>query len=189
VGGQANLIQILRNGAVVLDNAGYNGAVNECLNTPGAVTYRIEASNQAGGFVFQDAQVVVEPNTQPGLPLVGTTWQLTDYWDGQGATVAALPGVPVTAVFGPDSVLTGSGGCNTYNAGYSLLTIPGSLTIAQPTATNMICTQPDTIMTQEQIVLSTLPTITSYQITNDRLELRDSNGRVVLWYVAGATPR
>jgi heat shock protein HslJ len=113
---------------------------------------------------------------------VGTNWQLTDYWDGQGATVAALPGVAVTAVFGTDNQLTGSAGCNTYNAAYTLLTIPGSLTIGPPTATNMLCTQPDGLMTQEQIYLANLATITTYQITNDMLELRNAQGQTVLWF-------
>jgi polar amino acid transport system substrate-binding protein len=184
VGGQATLVQIKRNGVVVLDNAGLNGAVSDCLNTPGTTTYRIEASNQAGGFAFQEATVQVETNTQPGLPLVGTNWQLTDYWDGQGATVAALPGVSVTAVFGTNNQLTGSSGCNTYNAAYTLLTIPGSLTISPPTGTNMMCTQPEGIMTQEQIYLANLATITTYQITNDTLELRNAQGQTVLWFSA-----
>ncbi len=180
VGGAATLIQIKRDGVVVLDNAGFSGVVSSCLQTPGIVTFRIEASGN--GFAFQEAQVSVLPYAETGLPLVGTNWQLTDYWDGQGATVAALPGTTVTAVFGTDSQLTGSGGCNTYTAGYSLLTIPNSLTIGLPVSANIFCGSPEGIMTQEQIFLSTLPTVTGYQINGNVLELRDNNGRVVLWF-------
>ncbi|MCL4266198.1 MAG: transporter substrate-binding domain-containing protein [Anaerolineae bacterium] len=180
VGGAATLIQIKRDGVVVLDNAGFSGVVSSCLQTPGTVTFRIEASGN--GFAFQETQVLVQPYTEPGLPLVGPNWRLTDYWDGQGAVVAALPGTTVTAVFGTDNQLTGSGGCNNYSASYSLLTIPNSLTIATPIGANIFCATPEGIMTQEQIYLSTLPTITSYQINGNVLELRDSNGRVVLWF-------
>lgn len=178
VGGAATLIQIKRDGVVVLDNAGFSGVVSSCLQTPGVVTFRIEASGN--GFAFQEAQVSVLPYSETGLPLVGTNWRLTDYWDGQGAVVAALPGTTVTAVFGTDSQLTGSGGCNNYSASYSLLTIPNSLTIATPIGANIFCATPEGIMPQEQIYLSTLPTITSYQINGNVLELQDSNGRVVL---------
>ncbi|HUM72080.1 MAG TPA: NBR1-Ig-like domain-containing protein, partial [Chloroflexota bacterium] len=178
VGGAATLIQIKRDGVVVLDNAGFSGVVSSCLQTPGIVTFRIEASGN--GFAFQEAQVSVLPHVETGLPLVGTNWRLTDYWDGQGATVAALPGTTVTAVFGTDSQLTGSGGCNTYNANFNLLTIPNSITIGAPASANIFCASPEGIMAQEQIYLSTLPTVTSYQINGNVLELRDVNGRVVL---------
>jgi heat shock protein HslJ len=180
VGGAATLIQIKRDGVVVLDNAGYSGTVSNCLQTPGVVTFRIEASGN--GFAFQEAQVSVLPYTETGLPLVGTNWQLTDYWDGQGAVVATLPGTTVTAVFGADSQLSGSGGCNNYNATYHLLTVPNAITIGTPTSANMMCATPEGIMEQEQIYLSNLPTVTGYQITGNILELRDGNGRVVLWF-------
>lgn len=71
--GQASLIQMKRNGIVVLDNAGYSGVVSDCLNVTGTVTYRIEASNQAGGFAFQEATVQIEPAAQPGLSLEDNT--------------------------------------------------------------------------------------------------------------------
>lgn len=180
VGGAPTLIQIKRDGVVVLDNAGFSGVVSSCLQTPGVVTFRIEASGN--GFAFQEALVSVLPDAGTGLPLVGTNWRLTDYWDGQGAVVVALPGTTVTAVFGADNQLTGSAGCNSYTAGFALLTIPNSLTIGPAVAGNVFCASPEGIMTQEQIYLSTLPTVTGYQINGNVLELRDVNGRVVLWF-------
>lgn len=61
ISGQAALIQLKRDGLIVLDNAGYSGTVNDCLQTPGTITYRVEASNQAGGFAFQETAVLVRP--------------------------------------------------------------------------------------------------------------------------------
>ncbi len=61
VSGQAALIQVKRDGMVVLDNARYSGTVDDCLTNSGTIIYRIEASNQAGGFAFQETAVQVLP--------------------------------------------------------------------------------------------------------------------------------
>lgn len=179
VEGAATLIQIKRDGVVVLDNAGYSGVVKDCLHTPGVVTFRIEASGS--GFAFQDAQVFVQPDTGAGLPLVGTDWQLTNYWDGQGAFVSVIPGTSVTAVFGTDNLLTGSGGCNSFSADYSL-SENNALTIFGVTSTNVACPEPEGIMSQEQAYFAALSMAASYRVNGNVLELIASDGRVILRY-------
>ncbi|MCP4362998.1 MAG: transporter substrate-binding domain-containing protein [Chloroflexi bacterium] len=189
VSGEASLIQIKRDGIVVLDNAGYNGTLQDCLNTVGTITYRIEASNQVGDFAFQEAAVNVQAAPDENLPLVGTDWTLTDYWDGAGAMRAVLSGASINAQFGSDNKVTGSSGCNTYSADYALFTIEGSISIQPPTGTNIACAEPAGIMDQEQTYLNTLPTVTTYQISKNVLELWDAEGRMVLRYEAKPEPQ
>ncbi len=57
---------------------------------------------------------------EPPPVITGTDWRLTGYGDGKGGFAPALPSPAVTAVFGPDGKLSGSGGCNEYRSKYTL---------------------------------------------------------------------
>lgn len=186
ISGEATHIQIKRDGAVVFDRASYHGLVQDCPLTSGGETinYRIEASNLASDFAFQDAFVNVSLPSEPDRPLVGTQWVLTNYWDGAGAVIAANPAVEVTAVFGSDQFVSGSTGCNTYQAGYTLFSNDGTLAIGEPVTSNVFCADPPGIMTQEQLVLTNLPLAVAYDISGRKLELKDNEGRVILRYEA-----
>jgi heat shock protein HslJ len=189
VGGTATLIQIKRNGLVVLDGAGYHGLVQDCPASTGGETlnYRIEASNAAGGLAFKDAAVVVEQPHQPDKPLVSTPWVLTAYWDGVAANVGVIPGSEVTAVFDTDQLVSGTTGCNTYQAAYTLSATEGSITINTATVTNAFCTSPAGVMEQEQFYLANLPMVVRYEISGGNLEMIDAEDRVILRYnVAGS---
>jgi hypothetical protein len=70
VGGGATLIQIKRNGVVVLDNAPFSGEGQECHSESGTVTYRVEASNSAGQTVFKEETITVEQAVPPSPVLV-----------------------------------------------------------------------------------------------------------------------
>jgi polar amino acid transport system substrate-binding protein len=59
VGGVTDLVQIKRNGATILENAPLVGEGQDCLSSPGLVTYRMEASNRLGEIVIQELQVTV----------------------------------------------------------------------------------------------------------------------------------
>jgi polar amino acid transport system substrate-binding protein len=57
--GGTTLVQILRNGVIVLDNAPLEGSGQDCVQQAGTVTYRMVASNSAGQSTSQDRSVTV----------------------------------------------------------------------------------------------------------------------------------
>jgi heat shock protein HslJ len=169
-GGGVARVQIKRNGAVVLDNAPFEGAGQDCsLAQPGTVTYGIEAFNSASEPVSTEESVTVS-EAAPQNPLAGTSWAL------QGA----LEGTTITASFGGDGSLNGSAGCNNYSAQY--IVSGQSLAITPPRSTQSICAEPAGIMEQEAAFLSALTAASSFQIEGSNLVLRDSGGNPVLQF-------
>lgn len=60
VGGNTDVVQILKNGLVVLDDAPFRDSAQDCeLNEPGTVSYGIVASNEAGDASQQQTAVNV----------------------------------------------------------------------------------------------------------------------------------
>jgi heat shock protein HslJ len=113
--------------------------------------------------------MVLAPSTQPEL--VGPLWKLTAYNNARGGLVSILEGTQPTAVFEP-SVVTGSGGCNTYSAPIS--STPKTLTFGPIAATRMACEE--TIMDQETAYFAALERTSTYSIENGRLVLVDGGG-------------
>jgi len=93
VGGGTTYSRILRNGGVLIDDAGFTGQQMDCLDEPGTYTYRLEAYNAAGESVSQE-QVGVVNEAAPDNPLAGTRWRATVL---NGDTV--LEGTTLTAAF------------------------------------------------------------------------------------------
>jgi polar amino acid transport system substrate-binding protein len=185
----ATEIVILRNGVVVLDNAQPQGSAQDCLNTTGTVVYRLHASN-AGGTVFQEQTVLVE-QAPPVNDLVGTLWQLVTYYDGVGATVSVIPGTYPDANFNSSGQMTGSAGCNTYQASYSANS--GTIQIGSPITGQIMCDSPAGIMEQESRYLAAIQRATHYQVSGEQLILVDNtdpqNPIQVAVYRMGPTPR
>ncbi len=181
VGGDAVQIDLQRNGVVILPSAPFSGSIQDCLNTAGAYTYRLEVLGRSGDTIAEDRGVTVT-EAASGPPLVGTTWLLDSYFDGVGASLSILPGTSITTVFAEGGQLAGSSGCNTYSANY---TADGSsISIGPPAGTQTLCTSPPGIMEQEAAYLSVLPMATSYEIASSFLTIQDGNGRVILQYTA-----
>lgn len=121
------------------------------------------------------------------LPLVGTTWTMTGYHNGQGGFVSVLAGTDVTALFDVSGQLSGSAGCNSYSATYEQ--DGQSLTTGPAISTMMACAQPDGVMEQEQGYLAALERVAAYTIRGDTLELKDGDGQVLVRFAAtGTTP-
>lgn len=134
------------------------------------LTLRGEAGNDL--LVFQA--------TAP-LSLEGTLWIMNSYNNGQGGVVSALPDVTVSAQFA-DGQLTGSAGCNSYNAAYE---VDGSnLTIGEAIATRVFCGEPEGIMEQESAYLTALTRTATFTINGDRLELFDADEARLATYTA-----
>jgi heat shock protein HslJ len=117
-------------------------------------------------------------------PIVGV-WDLTSYNNGKnferavGGFESVITGTTTTADFRADWKLSGSGGCNQYNAEYTT-TASNGITITQPITTLMACSVP--IMQQENQYFSLLQEATKYEISGDQLIMFDKNGVKLLIY-------
>jgi heat shock protein HslJ len=178
VGGGATFSRILRNGVVIIDDAGYSGQQMDCLDAAGTYTYRLEASNAVGESVSQE-QVATVTEAAPDNPLAGTAWQATALYDAEvGGIGVVLPGTSLTVAFGPGGGVNGSSGCNSYSASY---TVDGqSLSITPPGGTTMICGEPEGIMEQETAFLSALAAAGSFELSGNQLAILDASGQPVI---------
>ena len=147
---------------------------------PNAATYEIigdklELRDAEGAL--QASYVAVIPT-----PLVGTNWEVTRYNNGTGGATSVIIGTRITAVFNEDGSLTGSGGCNNYNAAYE---VDGdNITISPGASTMMACPSPEGVMEQETQYLAALEMAATYSIQADTLELRTSDGALAVSYTA-----
>jgi heat shock protein HslJ len=133
------------------------------------------ASFTAGAsLVLQDADGGTLLTYVPGMTsLAGTSWQATGINNGKEAVVSEAGTEKVTAMFGADGTLSGSGGCNTYSGPY---TTSGTdqITIGALASTMMACPEP--AMSIEQMYFAALGTVATYQIDGTTLTLRDADG-------------
>ena len=75
-------------------------------------------------------------------------------------------------------MLTGSAGCNNYNASYET-SGDNNISIGPAATTRKFCAEPEGTMDQEQQYLAALQTAATYKIELDRLELRTAEGALV----------
>ena len=106
--------------------------------------------------------------------LAGTSWNVIGYNNGKQAVTSVIAGTQMDIQFGKDGTVSGKSGCNTYNGPY---TVNGNqIKIGPLASTMMACGDPAGIMDQEQQYLTALGTAATYQIENNVLELRTSDG-------------
>jgi heat shock protein HslJ len=122
---------------------------------------------------------------QPQARLEGTDWVAESYNNGRGGLQSLAAGTEITARF-EGGRLSGSAGCNTYNAGYTLGGSGGATTITTPASTRRFCTAPPGVMEQEAAYLAALPTTARYRIEGDGLTLEQADGARVATYTARA---
>jgi heat shock protein HslJ len=75
--------------------------------------------------------------------------------------------------------VTGSDGCNTYNAGYTATA--NTVTVGAPVTTGMAC--PDDVATQARTYLAALQQSQTYQISGNQLLIFGGSGQKLLQYV------
>jgi heat shock protein HslJ len=115
-----------------------------------------------------------------GLP--GTSWTATGINNGKGGVVSVPAGVTVTAEFGTDGLVSGSGGCNTYNGPYTTTGTDG-IKLGPLGSTRIFCDGDKG--TTEDLYFAALDKVTTYEIAGDELTLRDSAGAAQVTYQAG----
>jgi heat shock protein HslJ len=146
--------------------------------------YKLGEGNES--LILEDGNgaTILEFEGGKATTLEGTPWQVRDYFsdEEQQASVPILPDTEITAVFELGGDLTGSAGCNTYQAPYE-----GSenrLNIGPVSSTEMACLEPDGIMAQESQYLAALAMATTFQIVGDALQLTTDDGTLVVTLVA-----
>ena len=107
------------------------------------------------------------------------SWQATAFLQGD-AVKSVLLGTEITASFDERGELSGSAGCNTYRASYTLGR--GQIEIAEPTATRKTCAEPAGIMDQEAAYLAALAMAADYRVDGRVLQLLTAEGTQVASY-------
>jgi heat shock protein HslJ len=187
VGGDVQNVRLLLDDQVLLDNAPLTASGPNCLTTPGAYTYVIEATSADGvAATAQAAVTVAEPTPAPpvgdasaaGTALLGQMLNLTSYFDGAGALLTPLEGTEITALFQADGTVAGTAGCNTYSGGFQAPG-DGTITVGPLVTTQMFCAEPVGAMNQEAQYLSVLQTAARYEATATALTLYNGADQVV----------
>lgn len=112
------------------------------------------------------------------LPLVGTLWTLNAVASGDVVS-SVIAGTEVTATFGADGSVGGSGGCNRYGGTF---TAEGeTIAIADIASTQVAC-RPGGVSTQERAFFAGLPKAASFAIEGASLTLYDAQGAMLLGF-------
>ena len=115
--------------------------------------------------------------------LTSGRWLLQSYSAPGGGLQSVLTGTEVTARFGTDGSLSGSGGCNNYNGGF--MAFDQTLRMNNVTSSQALCNQPEGIMEQENTFMSLLNQASKMRISAGQLEVFDSGGNRILVFING----
>lgn len=163
----AVLIFILAVGLVACTPAGSGTeeVINPTEETAAAAPTAETAENEEG------EESMEESNT-----LEGHVWALESWRNEAGEMVPAIADSGASAEFN-DGQLSGNGGCNGFSGSYEHS--GDELTIGQIASTLMLCA-PEELGTQETTYFAHLQNAATYQIADDRLEISNGEGEVVL---------
>ncbi len=115
--------------------------------------------------------------------LTSGRWLLQSYSVPGGGLQSVLTGTEVTARFGTDGSLSGSGGCNNYSGGF--MAFDQTLRMSNVTSSQALCSQPEGIMEQENTFMSLLNQASKMRISAGQLEVFDSNSNRILVFING----
>ncbi len=138
------------------------------------------ATNDSLEMMDANGTVILTYSPARPLALNNTAWEMITYNNGKGALVSALAGTRVTALFHIDGNLTGSAGCNNYNADYKVN--DSNIKIGPIAATRMYCAEPNDVMDQESSYLAALASAVSYKIDEKKLTLLNGNNTAAVTY-------
>jgi ABC-type amino acid transport substrate-binding protein/heat shock protein HslJ len=172
-GGGTTRLTLSRDAGVIWEGGELNNSIPDCdlPAEPGIVQYTLVAYNNAEQSMSMDATVQVNEAPPQNL-LANTNWRLQTM---QG-TGDVPPEVTITAYFGADGNLSGSGGCNTYTASY--IANDQVITIYPPAGTQMLCGDP--MDTLELNYLGLLPQAANFQVTDGQLIILGNTGQEIL---------
>jgi heat shock protein HslJ len=119
-------------------------------------------------------RVVLRLRAVPALVLGGSRWIATMINNGRGGVASVVEGTEVTAEFGTDGRVSGSGGCNRFSGEYTLE--GDSLAIGPVASTRMACFEPEGVGEQESAYFAALARTASWTFRDERLQLRAADG-------------
>ncbi|KQC04588.1 MAG: hypothetical protein APR53_09805 [Methanoculleus sp. SDB] len=129
----------------------------------------------------------IEEAAGEGAPesLSDGTWELASLRNATGTEIRVLAGTRITAEFGEDGSMAGSGGCNHYGTEYAAggEGLSGDLSLGPVYATEMYCISPEGVMEQESIYLGMLSSVRTFRIEGGILRLSDGDGRILLIFL------
>lgn len=137
------------------------------------------AFQAAGSYTATGAQLTIYDATgaqtlvfepQAAITLVGTPWNVTQYNNGNQATVSLVLDSTITLEFGADGTVSGNATCNSYNGSFT--TDGDTLTIGPLATTRMACAS-DELNAQETQYLAALQNAATFEISNATLVIRD----------------
>lgn len=140
-----------------------------------------EQSEDSLQLVDDAGNAVFTLTAQSPTALTNTEWTLQAYNNGRGAVVTPIIDTEITANFDEDGNVFGSAGCNTYRAGYSLA--EDGLTIGPAASTRRLCSQPEGVMEQESAFLALLSDVDSYDLSGNRLTLKNAEGLTLAQFI------
>ena len=127
-------------------------------------------ADQTLSLLDASGSAVLVYQAAPAATVVGA-WVVTGYNNGKQGVESPPDGVVLTADFSADGSVSGNGGCNNFNGGYSYTDT--TIAIGPLMSTMMACGDPkDTV---EQQYLAALQNATSWSITSGALELRNGD--------------
>jgi ABC-type amino acid transport substrate-binding protein/heat shock protein HslJ len=207
VQGQVQRITISRGSTPLWDGAPVRGQLQDCPPGTGSIGYSLLAQGPGGQATAQAYVSVAAPPTAvpptavpptavPPTPvpptavpptaapqppaITGKNWVLVTYNNGQGGMVSTIAGTTITALFGADGKVTGSDGCNTYNAPYTATA--STVTVGMGTTTGMAC--PEDVAAQARTYMAELQQSQTYQVSGNQLTISAASGQTLLQYVA-----
>jgi heat shock protein HslJ len=107
--------------------------------------------------------------------LEGPTWLVTGYNNGRMAVVSPVKDSKITLTF-KEGTVTGSTGCNTFRAGYS---VKGNQIAIKPAATTRMACSSE-LMTQERELLAALESATTVKVEGGTLDMHRADGERVI---------
>lgn len=159
------------------------GQGSEVVCPTTTTTYEMRVRLRDGTTQFRQTTITVltpQPTATPAPapdPLAGTRWNVVNYNDG-GAIVTLIPGTVATMDFGTGGQVSGSSGCNTYQAGYRVS--GNAISVTAPATTSLFCAEPAGLMDQEARFLAALQSAATFRVVGDQLELSTAGGQIAL---------
>ena len=114
--------------------------------------------------------------------LTSGRWVLQSY-STRGSLNIPLPGTELTARFGADGSLSGSGGCNNYTGGF--MAFDQTLRTSNVTSSQALCANPGGVMEQEGTFLTLLQQASKMKISAGQLDVFDSSGNRIMVFRNG----
>jgi heat shock protein HslJ len=104
-------------------------------------------------------------------------WTVTAFNNGNDAVVSVALGSTITMSFDADGQVSGNGGCNQYNGGYS---VDGSNISIGPLQSTMMACPDEALSQQEAQFLAALDLAKTWSLTGPQLEIRGDGDQILV---------